>query len=241
MKTGLAIVVAAVIGLLAGYWLGRDAARPDENLSETLAAIQGDLEALKNAPPPAPAPTRRRTGPDPNKIHQVEIDGSPVRGAADGKVTIVEFSDFQCPYCGRVDPTLDRLLEEYPDDVRIVYKHLPLSFHANALPAAKAAVAAGMQGKFWEMHDALFANQKQLGEEKYLELARELGLDVEKFQADYKSAAVATEVAQDMNEARRLGVTGTPGFFVNGRFSSGAKPYESFKAMVEAELKRGEG
>ncbi|HKJ23949.1 MAG TPA: thioredoxin domain-containing protein [Myxococcota bacterium] len=235
MKTGFAIVAAALVGLLVGYAMGRDSARMPEGLDATLAQMQADIAALKEARPAAPTP-RRPSGPDPDKIHDVEIGESPVRGAADAKVTIVEFSDFQCPYCGRVKPTLTKLLEEYPDDVRVVYKHLPLSFHKDALPAAKAAVAAGKQGKFWEMHDALFEHQRELGDETYLEIARELGLDVEQFEKDYKSAPVATEVAHDMNEARRLGVTGTPGFFVNGRFASGARPYESFKAMVDQAL-----
>jgi len=234
MKTGLAIVVAAVIGLLAGYFIGHNSARPPDDLFATLAEIQSDLADLKKAQPVAP--TRRRTGPDPDKIYEVKINGAPVRGPQDAKVTIVEFSDFQCPYCGRVSPTLERLLKEYPEDVRLVYKHLPLSFHKGALPAAKAAVAAGRQGKFWQMHDELFQNQGDLSEAKFVELAGGLGLDVERFREDYRSAAVATEVAQDMNEARRLGVTGTPGFFVNGRFSSGAKPYESFKALVDQAL-----
>ena len=236
MKTGLAIVAAAIVGLLAGYFIGFNSATPPADLFDTLAEIQSGIEELK-ATKPAAAPARR-TGPDPNKIHQVKVGDSPVKGAAEARVTIVEFSDFQCPYCGRVSPTLTRLLEEYPDDVRIVYKHLPLSFHSNALPAAKASAAAGRQGKFWEMHDELFLNQRALSEAKFVELAGKLGLDVERFQEDFKSAPVATEVAQDMSEARRLGVTGTPGFFVNGRFSSGAKPYESFKAMVDQELKK---
>jgi protein-disulfide isomerase len=237
MKIGLAIVVAAVIGLLGGYLIGSHTARPPEDLYATLAEIQADLAELKKAQP-APAPARRPSGPDPEKVYDVKLGGSPVKGAADAKVTIVEFSDFQCPFCDRVGPTLARLLEEYPDDVRIVYKHLPLSFHKDALPAAKASTAAGRQGKFWEMHDQLFASQRDLSEERFVEIAKNLGLDVGRFEADYRSAAVAIEVAQDMNEARRLGVTGTPGFFVNGRFSSGAKSYDSFKVMVDAALKQ---
>jgi protein-disulfide isomerase len=234
MRTGIAIVAAALVGLLVGYGIGRDSARAPEGLETTLAQIQSDLDALKQA---RPVPTaRRRTGPDPDKIYDIPIGDSPVRGAADAPITIVEFSDFQCPYCGRVHPTLEQLLREYPDQVRIVYKHLPLSFHTEALPAAKASIAAGQQGKFWEMHDALFANQRALGEDKYLEIAADLGLDVEQFKKDLRSERVASEVARDMNEARKLGVTGTPGFFVNGRFSSGAKPYASFKAMVEQAL-----
>ncbi|NNL67766.1 MAG: DsbA family protein [Myxococcales bacterium] len=236
MNNGIAIVAAALVSLLVGFYLGQQSVTPAEDLAPQLAAIQESLDELAKAPPAAPAPTRRRTGPDPDKIHQVAIGNSPALGPADAKVTIVEFSDFQCPYCGRVGPTMKRLLEEYPDDVRIVYKHLPLSFHKQALPAAKASVAAGRQGKFWEFHDLLFQNQRELTDEKFVELAKGLGLDVAKFEADYESSEVAREVAQDLSEARRLGVTGTPGFFVNGKFTSGAKPYESFKAMVDEAL-----
>jgi protein-disulfide isomerase len=235
MRIGLVIVAAALVGLLAGFFVGRQSAEPSAELESRLAAIQGSLEELK-AMRPAAAPAPRPSGPDPDKIHQVEIGGSPAKGAEGARVTIVEFSDFQCPYCGRVSPTLERLLTEYPEDVRIVYKHLPLSIHAQALPAAKAAVAAGRQGKFWEMHDLLFQNQTALGDARYVELAKSLGLDAARFEQDYRSPEVAAEVARDMNEARRLGVTGTPGFFVNGRFASGARPYESFKAMVDAAL-----
>ena len=241
MKTGLSIVGAALVSLLVGFYLGQQVSGPPSaDLSAQLEAIQGDLAELKKARPAAPPQqARRRTGPDPDKIHQVKVDGSPTKGAANAKVTIVEFSDFQCPYCGRVGPTLARLLEEYPDDVRIVYKHLPLSFHKQALPAAKASMAAERQGKFWEFHDELFKNQRQLTDERFVEIAKSLGLDTKKFEEDYRSAEVATQVAQDMNEARRLGVTGTPGFFVNGKFLSGARPYDAFKEAVEEALARG--
>lgn len=236
MNNALAIVGAALASLMVGFYLGQQSAAPAEDLTPQLAAIQSSIDELKKAPAAA-QPARRRTGPDPDKIHEVKVGGSPSKGVAEAKVTIVEFSDFQCPYCGRVGPTMTRLLKEYPDELRVVYKHLPLSFHQQALPAAKASVAAGRQGKFWEFHDLLFQNQRELGDEKFTELASSLGLDIAKFDADYKSSEVAREVASDMSEARRLGVTGTPGFFVNGKFTSGAKPFESFKAMVDEALK----
>jgi len=238
MKTGLAIVAAALVAFGVGFWTGRESGGTSEQVLARLAALEEDVAALAERPSAAPTPSPPpRRGPDPAKVHDVEVGDSPVRGAEDAAVTIVEFSDFQCPYCGRVGPTLERLLEEYPDQVRLVYKHLPLSFHRSALPAAKAAVAAGRQDRFWEMHDLIFENQGALTEEKFLEHARALGLDVERFQQDYASEDVAREIAEDMNQARRLGVTGTPGFFINGRFTSGAQPYESFKSKIEAELR----
>ena len=125
------------------------------------------------------------------------------------------------------------------DDVQIVWKHLPLKMHKQAPAAHAAAEAAHKQGSFWEMHDLLFANQRELNAEKFYEHAEKLGLDVERFKTDYLSEAVKKRVDADTQEAARLGVTGTPGFFINGRFLSGAKPFEDFKKMIDEELARG--
>ncbi len=242
MKTSIAIVLVAIVAFAAGAWVGRSPA-PDAETAELLARIEGSLEELTKlaartaAAPAAPAAPRRR-GPDPNKVYEVSVDGAPARGPAEAPVTIVEFSDFQCPYCSRVGPTLAALRAQYPSQVRIVYKHLPLSFHRSALPAAKASVAAQRQGKFWEMHDLLFANQKKLDEATFKGHAEALGLDLARFEADLKSSEVAALVAKDQAEARALGVTGTPGFFVNGRFLSGAKPVSSFQKLIDAELEK---
>jgi protein-disulfide isomerase len=123
--------------------------------------------------------------------------------------------------------------------VKIVFKHLPLKFHNNAAAAAAASEAAHLQGKFWEFHDLLFANQKQLTVDKYNEYAQQLGLNVEKFKQDFISTEVKQRVEQDSSEAGKLGITGTPGFFVNGRFLRGAKPFEDFKKIIDEELARG--
>jgi len=187
----------------------------------------------------APAPPPRRRGPDPSKVYTVSTAGAPYKGAEDAKVTVVEFSDFQCPFCSRVGPTLERLIQDYPGDVKVVYRHLPLSFHKQAQGAAEASEAAHRQGKFWEMHDNLFANQRSLSDEKYVEWAGELGLDVEKFKQDLKSAPVQNRINKDKQDAASLGVSGTPGFFINGRFLSGAKPYDEFKTLVDQALEKG--
>ena len=120
----------------------------------------------------------------------------------------------------------------------MVWKNLPLSFHPHAMPAALAAMAAHEQGKFWEMHDKLFANQQKLGRESYMAYAKELNLDMAKFQASYDNAKFKAQIEADANEAKTLGVSGTPAFFVNGRFLSGAKPFEEFAKAVNEELKR---
>jgi len=122
--------------------------------------------------------------------------------------------------------------------VQIVFKHLPLRMHSKAPAAHAAAEAAHRQGKFWEMHDRIFANQRQLSPEKYLEYAQEIGLDLDKFKRDSTSPDVKKRVDDDARQAASLGVTGTPGFFVNGRFLSGAKPFAAFKTLLDEELAR---
>ncbi len=170
---------------------------------------------------------------------KVDIGNSPVRGNADAKITIVEFSDFQCPFCQRGANTMEDVLKEYPNDVKLVFKNLPLPFHDKAKPAAKAALAAGKQGKFWEMHDALFKNQGDLSEELYVKLAGDLSLDVAKFKTDLASEELTKQVEEDSAQAQKLGVNGTPGFFVNGVLVSGAQPLPAFKAIIDRWLKQG--
>jgi protein-disulfide isomerase len=136
---------------------------------------------------------------------------------------------------------LKKLIETYPKDVRVVFKQMPLGFHKDALPAAKAALAAQKQGKFWEYHDVLFDNYKQLKRADLETYARELGLNMKKFVADMDSPEVAAQVDTDLAEAKRIGVRGTPNSFVNGVPVKGARPYEGFKRVVDAELAKARG
>ncbi len=169
---------------------------------------------------------------------KVDIAGSPVKGKSDARITIVEFSDFQCPFCTRGMKTMEDVLKAYPNDVRLVFKNLPLEFHPNAKPAAVAALAAGEQGKFWEMHDILFANQKELSEENFIKWAGQISLDVEKFKNDLKNPALMAKVEQDAQLGESLGVNGTPGFFVNGVQLSGAQPLPEFQKIIDRWLKK---
>ena len=123
--------------------------------------------------------------------------------------------------------------------MKFVFKHLPLDMHKNAKSAAAATEAAHLQGKFWEMHDLIFENQRELSAEKYYEHAGTLGLDVAKFKRDFASSEIKKKVETDSKEAASLGVTGTPAFFINGRFLNGAKPFEAFKAVIDKELGSG--
>ena len=172
------------------------------------------------------------------KPKNVDISGSPVKGPKGASVTVVEFSDFECPYCQRGNNTMMELLKAYPNDVKLVFKNLPLPFHKNADPAARAALAAGEQGKFWEMHDALFENQRGLSDKLYMEQAKKLGLDMKKFKADYESEKIKKQVKKDTEIAKQLGISGTPGFSVNGVLVKGAYPIDHFKKIVDRWLEK---
>jgi protein-disulfide isomerase len=163
------------------------------------------------------------------------IGDSPTRGAADRKILLVVFSDFQCPYCAQFNDNVKKFMAKHPE-VTLVYKHFPLTqAHPQALPAAKAALAAHKQGKFWEFHDILFANQQRLGEAFYLETAKKLKLDLKKFQTDYDGADQL--VVQDFTLGRRLNVQGTPAMFLNGESLVGANSVEELEKYL-ARVKR---
>lgn len=160
------------------------------------------------------------------------------KGPANAPVTIVEFSEFECPFCSRVNPTLDQVREKYGDKVRIVFRHFPLPFHQNAQKASEASLCAADQGKFWELHDAMFANQRALAVPQLKEKAVQLGLDAAKFNACLDSGEKAPIIAADKRDGEKAGVTGTPGMFINGRFVNGAVPLETFATIIDDELRR---
>jgi protein-disulfide isomerase len=153
-------------------------------------------------------------------------------------VTVVVFSDFQCPFCNRVEPTLAQLRKAYPEEVRVVWKNLPLAMHPQAMPAALAAEAAHQQGKFWEMHEVLFQNQAQLSPEMYETWAKQIGLDVAKFKKAAASETTRARVEEDARVGARVAPQGTPTLYVNCRQVVGAQPYEVFKKMVDEQLAR---
>jgi protein-disulfide isomerase len=164
--------------------------------------------------------------------------GRPAKGPARAPVQIVEFSDFECPYCFRANPTVAQILAAYGDRVRLVYRHYPLPNHPNARPAAEASACANEQGRFWEFHDRLFANQSKLAAADLKQHAAELGLDAAAFNACVDGRKYRGDVDADMATAEALGVSGTPHFFINGRPLSGAQPFENFKAIIDEELAR---
>jgi len=164
------------------------------------------------------------------------------KGNPEAPVTIVEFSDYQCPYCARYSTTtLRQIMDTYGDDIYYVWRDYPLGFHPNAVPAALAARCAGQQGKYWEMHDQLFVNQGNWSEQEnarefFVGLASELDLDTDQLSQCLEKQVGKTEIEADLKLAREMGVRATPTFFVNGQKLEGAQPFEQFQAVIEAAL-----
>jgi protein-disulfide isomerase len=167
-------------------------------------------------------------------------DGAPVAGKKDAPVELVEFSDFQCPFCQRMAPTINEIKQKYPDQVRIVYRQFPLTnIHPFAFKAAEASLCANEQGKFWELHDVMFKDQKKLAVSDLKETAKGLGLDEKKFNSCLDSGRYVEQVQNDSKEAQKIGVTGTPALFVNGvMIDGGAVPFTVVEAAIQKELTR---
>jgi protein-disulfide isomerase len=169
----------------------------------------------------------------------VSIDGAPFRGPDGAPVTLVEFSDFHCPFCKQVQATLIQVLARFPGKVRLAYRDFPIdSLHPQARRAAEAARCAQDQGKFWDYHDLLFANAPNTTPEELTRYAQQVGLDLTKFERCLSDGVHRAAVQRDLDEGIRLGITGTPTFFVNGRPLSGAQPLEAFARVIEEELAR---
>ena len=168
---------------------------------------------------------------------EIAIGGAPARGPQTAKITIVEFSDFECPYCAKAVGEIAALMAAYPKDVKLVFKQFPLEMHPHALVAAEAALAANDQGKFWEMHDALFANARHLSQESIYALAKGLGLDMMRFTRDLESGRFRKTVAADVMEGDKLGVYGTPSLFIDGKPYHGPVMMSILKPILDGELK----
>jgi protein-disulfide isomerase len=229
-----ALIVAAA--LLAAGLMVRDGLRATQ---QELAALRSTISG--DDAPPAEARRReaRRLADDDRR--EVAPGDAPAIGPADAPITVVEFSDLYCPYCKRVQGTLASIREKYGSDVRLVFKHFPLPIHQGAEQAHRAAAAAGRQGKFFEMAQRLFDAPHASGREAYAAHALALGLDVERFKRDFDSPELAAEVDADVAQGRSIGVSGTPSFFINGRFLSGAQPLAAFERVIDQELEAARG
>jgi len=169
-----------------------------------------------------------------NFMQEIDITGSPFKGNADAPVTLVVFTDFECPYCIKLEPVLNEVYAANKDKIKIVFKNMPLSFHKMADPSHRAAMAADLQGKFWEFHDRLFTAPK-LSNQLITDIATDLALDMEKFKKDMNSSLVRQKVQKDLSDAKRAEVTGTPTVFVNGRRAS-ERSVQAFQNMINEEL-----
>lgn len=196
-------------------------------------ALRAQVEvAMGLTPATTTVPVELRPG-------DVNLDGAPALGPENAPVTIIEYSDLECPFCRTVLPTVRQVLKAYPDQVRWVFKHFPLDIHPDAPLAHEAALAANVQGKFWEFHDLVFANQAQMEREHLIAHARTLNLDLERFTSDLDSRRFKAVVDAVKNEGRGIGVSGTPTFFINGRRLEGNKSLAEFRGLIDTALREG--
>ena len=195
----------------------------DDAMAESKASKYGTRPTPKLLDDPVPIPTL----------------GSPVMGPADARITLVEFSDFQCPYCSKAVVQINETLKAYRNDVRLIFKQYPLmELHPAASISAAASLAAHQQGKFWPMHDVMFANRPKLSRQSILTWAKEIGLDMQRFTADLDSDVVKKAVQRDLADGDKAGVEGTPTVFLNGQRYNGSLAPEAFKGVIDSELKR---
>lgn len=173
---------------------------------------------------------------DLSSVYDLPVNNSATKGPDDAPVTLVLFDDFQCPYCARLVPTLEKVIQAYPNQVRVVFKHFPLSMHKFARQAAAASIAARNQGKFWPLHDQLFANYNKLNDVKIRELAESVGLDMDRFDEDIKDPAMQREIDADMKLGTSSGVRGTPAVYING-VQLKDRSLQGFRKAIDAELK----
>lgn len=229
-SVAIAVVISGVIISGAVVYTKNSAPLNVTSGFKTGDAKQAAQPAANNQPAAQPAPKA-----NPTANFDITKENH-VRGDFSAPITIVEFSDFECPFCNRFHPTVKQALEEYPDKVRWVYKHFPLSFHPNAQPAAEASECAAEQGKFWEFADGIFENQSSMGEDFYKELAGSVGVNQGQFDECVSSRKYQSKVEADFKEGQAAGVRGTPGSFVNGVSVSGAVPYSALKAQIETAI-----
>jgi protein-disulfide isomerase len=193
---------------------------------------------IEQAAAAAPAPSPSAAPAAPEGKADVKVGASPVKGPTSAPVTVILFSDFQCPFCSRAVPVLKQIEDTYKGKVKIAFKQLPLPFHDKAHLAGQASLAANEQGKFWAYHDKLFENQQALDRASLEKYAQDLGLDIKKFKAALDSGKFKEQVDAEAKEAASVGATGTPTFFINGNRVVGAQPFDAFKTVIDGELKK---
>jgi protein-disulfide isomerase len=237
------LIVFFALGLTAGYFLwGSPLIAARAELSSVKSEFESLQASVKSAAEEA-SQSNPTQSPSDSEIKQVTRypvpeDGDPSFGPADAPITIIEFSDFQCPYCQKWHAEVwQKLAAEYPSQIRLVYRDFPLySIHPQAGPAANAAECANEQNKFWQYHDLLFSGTEELGEAAYLSYARQTGLDMTAFEQCLSENRFDAEITADFEYASGIGIQSTPTFFLNGIALIGAQPYEVFKEVIDLEL-----
>jgi protein-disulfide isomerase len=217
---------------------------PDGKLSDTIP-VDKSVDSIRPAPPGAReeilflVSSKKKTVQLAvlDFVKDINVAGAPFKGAADAPVTIVLFTDFQCPYCARIVPVLNDVLEKNKGKAKLVFKNFPLNMHQFARKAAAAALAAGKQGKFWEYHDRLFQNYNRLNDQVVQEQAQHLGLDMQKFEKDMNDPQIAQTIDQDVQDGKKAEVRGTPAIYVNGVLLQNTNP-EGFQAAIDKELEK---
>lgn len=246
MKALLFVGVLAAFGPACSQGADVELEREREPRAQARAQAPREVAAAPKVEPPEDraAPCEEKGG-DPaavpaesQRIEDVQVGSSPAIGRADAPVTVVVFTDYECPFCKKAEATLREVEAQYGRNVRLVWKNHPLPFHKGARLAAQAALAAHEQGKFWEYHEALFAHQRELDRASLDRYAEDLGLDMVKFRSAIDSERIEAQVAADSADASRLGVAGTPTFFVNGKRVIGARPLADFQSAVDEALAR---
>ncbi len=265
MNQTLGVAVLVVLSIFVGWWIGRTTAldggtraiekrleqqaeEQSRHAAEQLRLLREQTQLsrelvthVKSAQERAAAAASSGTASPAPRVTDISTEGAPSLGPAAAPVTIVEFSDFECPPCASLSRVLHRVSEHYPERVRIVFKHNPLPSHRLALRAHRAATAAQKQGRFWEMSTMIFGNQNKLSPENLREYARVVELNLDQFEEDMESDDIIGRVAQDITEAKRIGVTSVPSFFINGRKLEGFQPYDLMLVEVQTELTRKAG
>ncbi len=221
------VVLAFAVGILTGYVVWGRSSIQAQTVTNNQPAAQGPIAQAPVATQP-PQFTR----------YDIPADGFPGIGPEDAPIVIVEFSDFQCPFCKRFqDETAEQLLAAYPGKIRFVYRHLPLtSIHPEAFPSAEASMCANEQDAFWDYHDKIFENQDKLGRELYMRIASDLKLDTATFEGCLNAGKYKDLIQQDSDFALNLGVQSTPTFFINGLALVGAQPLSAFTQLIDKEL-----
>ncbi len=224
------IVIVAAIAIVGLNMLDKEFQGGNGNPGQPPQVVPQVVPQPQQAPP-NPEDEFKKTLAD--KVN-VDIGNTPVLGNRNAKIKVIVFSDYQCPFSKRGADTTTALIKKYGNNIMYVYKNLPLGFHNEAMPAAKAALAAGKQGKYYEYHDKLFENQDKLGEALYPQIAQQLGLNMNRFNADRNSKEIEDQVKADAAQASSLGFNGTPGFTLNGVKILGAYPIDHFEKIISA-------